>query len=183
MSSMTANPHLTDDQIDDALIGDLAEDCAAHLAACDQCQLRLAEAEAPIVSFNAVSLAWSERQSATMPRPATSGNAGWLPRALWAATAAAVLAVGIAVPVMRHSPAENAETSVHSSAAVPTLMASTGPVDNPVAARDEQIAHDNQMLEKINRELTPTSSLDQDYGLQSVSGQMAAHAGSGSIRN
>ena len=46
-------------------------------------------------------------------------------------------------------------------------MASTGPVENPVAARDERIASDNQMLENIDRELNaPAASLDQEYGLQ-----------------
>lgn len=176
-------PHLTDDQMDDALIGDLAVDCAAHLAGCDECQLRLEQAEAPIANFNAVSLAWSERRSATLPlRPTHSAHTAWLPRALWAATAAAVLAVGITVPVVRHSREGKSLASSHDGAA-PTLMASTGPVDNPVAARDEQIARDNQMLQNIDRELDATPSTIREYGLQPASIQTHAPAASVSVRN
>lgn len=173
--------HLTADQIDDALIGDLAEVCATHLTGCQACRLRLAEAAAPLASFNAVSLAWSERQSATLPlRPLSSTRAAWLPRALWAASAAAVLALGIAVPVLHHSESDNAAASY--GAAAPTLMASTGPVDNPVAAREEQIARDNQMLQNIDRELTTPASLDQEYGLQTV-GRNTSTRASMPVRN
>ena len=59
---MNTTMHLTEDQIDDVLMGDLAATTAAHLAACEACKLRVAEFEAPIASFKAVSLAWSERQ-------------------------------------------------------------------------------------------------------------------------
>ena len=181
---LTDDLHLSDDQIDDALIGDLAAEHAAHLAVCDECQIRLTEAGAPIASFNAVSLAWSERRSSTLPlRPVPSTGAGaWLPRATWAATAAAVVAVGVAVPVVRHS-IQGKATPQSQQDAAQTLMAATGPVDNPIAAREEQIARDNQMLENIDRELTPASSYDQEYGLQTTGSHTSAHAVSTPVRN
>lgn len=170
--------HLTDDQIDDALIGDLDADCAEHLAGCRECQMRLTEAEAPIAAFNEVTLAWSERHSATLPtRPVQAKGAAWMPKAAWAATAAAVLAVGISVPVARHHRGnDNALTASRESAAGP-LMAATGPVDNPVAAREEQIARDNQMLQNIDRELdSPDASPTQMYGVHAVAAGTSTHA-------
>jgi hypothetical protein len=157
--------HLTEDQLDDALIGDLGREYAAHLDSCAECQMRLAEAGAPIAQFNAVALAWSERRSATLPVPVQSASSAWLPRAIWGATAAAVLAVGISVPSIRHGLGiGNAE--VRQEIPAGTLFASTGSVDNPVAARDEQIANDNRMLEGIDRELGASAlSPEQEYGL------------------
>ncbi len=162
MNSTFQVDHLTEDQLDDALIGDLATQPAAHLAACEDCQMRLAEAGAPMAAFSAVSLAWSERRSATLPTPVPSRTSAWLPRAIWAATATAVLAVGISVPSIRHELGfGNAEAPQQ------TMIASTGPVDNPVAARDEQIANDNRMLENIDRELGASApSPEQEYGLR-----------------
>ena len=164
MNSTSQADHLTEDQLDDALIGDLATGHANHLTACEQCQMRLAEAGAPMAAFSAVSLAWSERRSATLPTPVQSATSAWLPRAIWGATAAAVLAVGVSVPSIRHGLGfGNAEIQRQ------TMIASTGPVDNPVAARDEQIANDNRMLENIDRELEASApSPEQEYGLHAT---------------
>ena len=157
--------HLTEDLIDDALIGDLAAEHAAHLATCDDCQIRLAEAGAPIAAFSALSLAWSERRSATLPTPVHSSAAAWLPRAIWGATAAAVLVVGISVPAVRRGLGVGSAAPRQENAAL-TQMASTGVVDNPLAAREEQIARDNRMLENIDRELDASApSPEQEYGV------------------
>ena len=96
--------HLSEDQIDDMLIGDLAPEPAAHLKQCTECQTRLEAAEAPMASFAAVSMAWSERRSATAPAKLRMPvNAAWQRGASWAA-AAAVLLVGIAVEVKTREP-------------------------------------------------------------------------------
>ena len=105
------NFHLTDDQIDEFLIGDLSEEAVSHLAACDPCQVRVTAAEAPLASFRAVTLAWGERRSATMPLQTGSyTQPKWSHRLAWAVGAAA-LAIGITLPVMHRGNALQPETS------------------------------------------------------------------------
>ena len=59
--------HLTEEQLDDVLIGDVSAEAAAHLKACPRCAARMAAATMPMTSFKAVSAAWSERATRWMP--------------------------------------------------------------------------------------------------------------------
>jgi hypothetical protein len=195
--------HLTEDQIDDVLLGDLASDPVAHLAGCNVCQARIALAEAPIASFKAVSLAWSERRSATLPsKPILSSASSWYRHASWAAAASAVLLLAIAVPVTRYE----ASTSNHQLAsnntrhsAQPAQTNSTTTASNEIPHRNSiqpiatgtssgphavQIARDNQMLQDIDRELeasvqTPADDLE----IQSVGNRSNPRGRPSNIRN
>ncbi len=89
--------HLTPQQIEDYLIGDLVGAPAAHLATCSECAERVLAARSPLESFRLVATAWSERHSATLPIPAAvSRQSRWQRRSSWA-TACLTLAVGIAL--------------------------------------------------------------------------------------
>ena len=79
--------HLTPDQVDDHLIGDLAPAPAAHLAACSLCAERVALARSPLSSFQQVSTAWSERRSATLPIPVLDQQRPLLQRHMASASA------------------------------------------------------------------------------------------------
>jgi hypothetical protein len=179
--------HLSEGQIDDQLIGDPAAAAAAHLAGCELCVSRVAQAAAPIEAFNAVTLAWSERRSATMPlHQALARSASFHPRFAWAAAVAAALAVGVAMPVVSHqsSLAHRQETAqiviqtviqTHPQiqpVAAATNDASAGPGDQ--GAQRAEIVRDNQMLQAIDRELDAASESPESLGLKSVSGA-AAH--------
>ena len=151
--------HLTEDQIDDQLIGDLAPEATAHLAGCAECKARVAEVEAPIASFKTVSLAWSERRSATMsPAPIAHTAPRWQRRLAWGSAVTAALAVGIAIPVVRH----NSDSATVQSASVST---------RPVITEEQIIAHDNQMLQSIDRELNSGVTSPESLGLQPASQQ------------
>lgn len=135
------NTHLTPDQIDDQLLGDLAPAAAAHLAECAFCQAAVAEAEAPMASFRQVSLAWAERRSATMPVPAPSADRRPASRHLaWGALGAAAAAVAIAT-IVPHAYAP--DKPVASAGGTQQSLPST--VSDPT-----QIASDNQMLAAID---------------------------------
>jgi hypothetical protein len=152
--------HLTEYELESVLIGDSAPASAAHLADCEPCRTALAEMEAPLAGFRAVTLAWSERRSATMPlrdleaaqRRAASG---WRQRFALSTGLAVALAVGVAIPVLRH-----------------TTPVETG--QNPVAATDvavsaspeEQISRDNLMLKAIDQELDSRAESPVSLGLQ-----------------
>jgi len=182
-------PHLSETELVDCLIGDAAPEAAAHLSACAPCRTALAELEAPLASFRAVTLAWSERRSATLPlndlavaqRRAANG---WRQRMAVSAGLAAALALGVAVPVLRHSnsnsnsnsddrqmvatqstlaggsgQAPNAAGSLAPTASAETASAATQ--DSPA----QQISRDNQMLRAIDAELDSRTETPAALGL------------------
>lgn len=178
----TSEMHLTEDQIDDALIGDLAVTAAAHLSGCKACTTRVAQAEMPLASFKAVTTAWSERRSATMPTLAPQrvglGARGRL--MAWSTALSVMIVAGVAVPVLVHkeNPADTAAArTVQAPAAVQaaTSVGEIAKVNAPEAvgasgsstSRDEssqerlsqeRISKDNAMLQDINRELDASSA-------------------------
>jgi len=183
--------HLTPDELESCLIGDAAPASAAHLASCASCAAELAELEAPLASFRAVTLAWSERRSSTLPldnlaaarRRAASG---WRQRVALSAGLAAVLAAAVAIPVLHHpsvlglsglepqtqtaqnkpatrqSPSMNAQAS--SQPAITAETASTEAQESPA----QQIRRDNQMLRAIDLELDSRAESPAALGLVPV---------------
>jgi hypothetical protein len=149
--------HLTDDQLDDHLIGDLAAEPAAHLAACQLCSARVAKAAAPMSSFQSVSLAWSERTSATAPMPSLpSYRAVWEHR-LIAAMALALCAAGIGL-----------SGAVHRFAPVRPEAAPATMTESAAAPSTEQLSQDNQLLNTIDHELAAASESPASLGLVSA---------------
>ena len=197
---MNSTPHLSEDQIDDLLIGDLAAEPTAHLAGCEPCQTRVADAQAPIASFKAVSLAWSERRSATLPPQfVRTASPAWHRHAAWAATASAVLLVGIAVPMAkqaaRSTPVAATAPLAKSSAQSGVVTASVQPAVQPqpagartVAAsyssQDEQIARDNRMLQAIDRELDASVQSPADaFGIDPAGSRLTLHGRNAPVQN
>src|SRR5471032_1743596 len=114
--------HLTEDQIDELLMGSLQADEAArlreHAAGCEACAAQLAEIEAPIASFQAVTLAWSERRSATMPaRPAKPARTRWGLGFAWGSFAAAALLAAV-IPILRHEQNVRVEQAYRNAAKI-----------------------------------------------------------------
>jgi len=158
----TNDLHLTEDQLDDHLIGDLAAPAAAHLAACALCTARVAEAASPIASFQSVSLAWSERLSATAPIPSPSASRALLERRLVWSMAIALCAAGLSLTGISH----------RSAAPVPTVAASTRTAA-PTAA---ELSRDNQLLRTIDSELDASAESPAALGLAPVSTTTRARA-------
>lgn len=187
--------HLTEAQLDDAMIdlADLAPTAAAHLAACEACTARLREAQAPIAAFGSVSLAWSERRSATLPAQPVFARVAWRLPASAAAMCAAAMAMIVALPGLHHhadaaqastqQPAQTASIAVPSmtSMAAPAVYAPRETAGSP-STDDAQISRDNTMLRTIHQELeasaeTP-SALDSEMGLQPDSDAVVRQTGS-----
>jgi hypothetical protein len=175
----SAAAHLTPDQIDDHLIGDLAAAPAAHLAACTLCAERLAAARSPIASFQHVSTAWSERRSATLPIPIPAQQAPvWQRHMAWA-TATLSMALGFAFINATHQfsilntpqPVPIASTSAQLTPVqqpvitpqAPALTATASIAPSPRAAR---ISADNHMLRSIDASLDPSTDSPTALGLQ-----------------
>jgi anti-sigma factor RsiW len=168
--------HLTEDQIDELLMGSLEADEAArlreHAAGCEACAAQLAEIEAPIASFKAVSLAWGERRSATLPvRPAARSQARWGMGFAWGSLAAVALLAAF-IPVLRHQQnvhQQQAQNKIQPSTPAVQTANSTVAVNNNSTANSStdvpenthQIASDNRMLAMVDEELNaPLPSLN-----------------------
>lgn len=163
--------HLSAQQLDDHLIGDLSPATAAHLAACDTCTARLALAAAPMESFRSVSIAWSERRSATMPLPALPApELVWQRRMGWAA-ASFVLVLGMVIGGAGRSLLTSAPAPAATEAApAPAAVASTAlPASAPPAAPEARVSEDNRMLNSIDRDLDAAVDTPATLGLEPVS--------------
>lgn len=169
MTATSQTEHLSESQLDDYLIGDLAAGPAAHLAACSLCTARVAAAEAPIAAFKTVSLAWSERRSATLPLTPQPRPARWGQRLAWATAMSAALLTGISIPVLRHG-SHGTTPSVPATASFD--IASSGPVSS--LTDEQQIQNDDQMLRSMNSALAVHS--DTPLLLQPVAQTSATRA-------
>jgi hypothetical protein len=167
--------HLSPDELESVLIGDAAPESTAHLAACEPCKAALAELEAPLAGFRAVTLAWSERRSATMPlrdleASQSRAAAAWRKRFALSAGLAAALAIGVAVPVLHYeaTPSDEAQSQPSAQAAATTETASAASEESP---QQQQIARDNQMLRAIDQELSSSVESPAALGLQESTGR------------
>jgi len=161
--------HLTEEQIDELLMGSLGPTEAAqvreHVAGCEACAAQLAEIEAPLASFKAVTLAWSERRSATMPvRPAVRrAGSRWGLGFAWGSVAAAALLAAV-IPVLRHEQNVRVQQAYNKAitqpipATVPATPANSASAQNDstdtaVPENAQEIASDNRMLAMVDEEL------------------------------
>ncbi len=152
---MNHSLHLTDAQLDDHLIGDSNPEIQAHLASCELCATRLSSSISPIAGFDAASLAWGERRSATMPMQAfATRQLTWHQRLAWSASMTAAIAVGFAVPM-----ATNQARLERSQALVPATTVAS------VAPPDQQIDNDNRMLQAIDDQFSASQDAPAALGL------------------
>jgi hypothetical protein len=139
--------HLSEEAIDDVLIGMNSAHADAHLAGCLECRDQLEEFRTEVQWFNQASLAWSEARSATIPRPAArlKVRPAIVALAGWALVAVVLLAIGLSV--WNHSDEWNDRPSAQHAAA-PAAVATPAPQDS-----EEQIAQDNDLLQSIDAAL------------------------------
>jgi hypothetical protein len=171
--------HLSDDQIDDQLIGDLAAGPAAHLADCSVCTDRAAAATDPLASFQNVTMAWSERRSATLPIPDLSPQKPLWQRHMAWATVGFAFAIGIALTNASHQVAvktaelqptqqdSTQQNPVQQAATPATVLTETASVT--VAPREAQIFADNQLLKAIDDELDTSADSPAALGIEPAS--------------
>jgi hypothetical protein len=145
--------HLTDEALDDVLIGLGSFEAEAHLARCLQCRSRVESFRADVALFNAASMAWSESRPQRPARASLrhSGDPIRFAFVSWSAVAALLLITAVAV--WRHSVVSppNHVNIVESQ-----------PVDS-----EAQIAQDNQLLQEINAAISSDDeSPIEEYNLR-----------------
>ncbi len=139
---MTRNEqaHLSEEAMDDLLIGLGSAESRAHLALCAECGSRVKEFHAGVEAFNQASLAWSEarpyaRRQAAPRQAVPPWSAHWGGVWQWSGALAAMLLLAIGISIWSHHP------SSQNQAALPT----------PAQADSEaQIAQDNDLLRSVN---------------------------------
>lgn len=172
--------HLTEDELELVLIGDAAPESMAHLSACMPCKRALTEMEAPLVGFRAVSLAWSERRSATLPlnglqEARRRAAASWRQRFALGAGLTAVLTLSVAVPILHHQFRTDATLNGRGPVVPVAETASASSQDLP--EEQIQIQRDNQMLKAIDQELSSSSENPATLGLQEPTGGNRGYRG------
>jgi hypothetical protein len=132
--------HLSEEALDDVLIGLGTAESHAHLAVCAECRAQVAMVRGDIALFNVASMAWSQSRR-SRPLPSDSRHHPRLRAAFvgWAVTAAAL--VWMAVAIWLHHPA----APPNNAHVVESL-----PVDS-----EAQIELDNQLLQAVNAAISP----------------------------
>jgi hypothetical protein len=141
MNVQTNAHHLSEDQLDDVLLGFAPAAASEHVAACAACRDRVATFESQLGVFNQASRDWSEARSNTISRDlaAHRPTLRLTPAALWSSTAAAVLAVAFTLTINLHRDSASLQSPDDALAeASPSL--------------DSEIASDNAMLAAIDSE-------------------------------
>jgi anti-sigma factor RsiW len=87
------NPHLSDDQFSDLLIGDCSLEVRRHVDACPQCQNEFKRVQSAIDGFGATSLQWAEEREPRSISP--SSQLFFQCRSLGTWAAAALLAAAV----------------------------------------------------------------------------------------
>ena len=131
--------HLSEEALDDVLIGLGSAESEAHLALCPECRAQVETFRGDMALFNAASMAWSESRH---PQPRHRERAGAGTRiafASWAAAAAALVIMAFGIWHHRPAPLQNQAISVQPQ----------------VVDTEAQIAQDNQLLQAVNAAISP----------------------------
>ena len=151
----SAGSHLSDDDLDEILLGIAAAEATSHLTDCNVCAERFdtfqAELKSQMAAFNEASLAWSEARSKSISRDLTHHKATsrlTLPK-MWSAAVATVLVAALGL----HAKLDRRPASLEASNATASETVS-GSSDAIHPKHDQyELASDNAMLAAIDSEM------------------------------
>ena len=140
---MTPKPttHLSEEALDDVLIGLGSPESEAHVSNCAECHAKLEAFRSDMWLFNSASMAWSESKRSPIRRMAHVGTGSHTRIAFvsWAAVAALLLVAAVA--------------TWHHVSLTPVNHANT--VESKPVDYEAQIAQDNQLLQAVNSAIGP----------------------------
>jgi hypothetical protein len=151
--------HLTQNELDEALMGIASEGRMAHLKDCVACNAHLAEFKSTLSVFNQAASAWSEAKSNALTRDLNqhrtpfriTAHAAWCCASILVLAAAATFGLGLHERSTQITPAQ-AETA------------------SSEASSQREIASDDAMLRQIDSAIdTAEPSPEELYGIQSTS--------------
>ena len=139
--------HLTEDELDEILMGIADSAASSHAETCQVCAGRLTQFRAALGEFNHASLAWSEARSNSLTRDLRAHRLSpTLSRpALWSCVSAGVVAAALLLTAgLEHHTAAGRNASMQASALAGSDYESS---------RQQEIAMDNEMLAAISSEI------------------------------
>ncbi len=143
--------HLTEDQLEDLLLGEethgAADHLAAHLAGCPHCRARQDVFLASLDSFNQATQDWAQARSNSLPLHPAAATAGLFRSPSWA-MAAALLFFTLLLSYVGFHPRATPEQARQAAPAIQQLGTS-----DSHSASDNQIASDNVLLADIDAAL------------------------------
>lgn len=144
MTNLPMN-HLTEEELDDVLLGIGTAEAQSHLDTCELCTAQLAPFQTSVAAFNESSLAWAQAKSNTISRDLSTARLSTARRQpiAWAAGISSLAAIGFVLGLSLHRAPE---------VVTPASTTETALVDNA-----QEIAADNEMLAAINSELSSTA--------------------------
>lgn len=140
MTPETTN-HLSDEALNDVLIGMASPAAESHLADCPLCRGKVENFQSDLGAWNATTLQWSETRAERAGSIQLHRARRRQPLAAMGWALAAVALIAIAIPVGRESGIFNPH---HDTAVV------TPPEDS-----ETQIAQDNELLKAVNAAINP----------------------------
>lgn len=136
MNPVTQHPHLSEEALDDLLIGLGTAEAEAHLAHCAACRARVEAFEADLTLFRQTTLDWSRVRAAALPAPEKTGNRPWhLTTMGWAVAMLFLLAVFLPTQQYRLRPQRS-------------MPVQPVPVQESDSA--QQIAQDNALMQEVD---------------------------------
>ena len=163
MTSFELDEHLSDQQFVECLDrSPLRAELQRHLLECEKCRLELKNFETSVAELNTATWDWSQSQPVVSLRAkAALTHTTWVPQPVrWAL--AALLLVGIAVPIYRSSESRDRQVNI---------AATEHPEDS-----EAQIKEDNILLQSVNAALGSTEiSPIQEYGITLKPETRASH--------
>jgi hypothetical protein len=161
--------HLSEEALDDLLIGLGSAESQAHLARCIQCRAKVEEFDSDLSLFNQTTMAWSDAQPVRKVQVAPRNFDPIMPFGFASALAAIILAVAVGIPLWHHE---------HSSIAIPATEQATIQFSrSQIQDSQAQIAQDNELMAAVNAAISPQDeSPVEQYGLSENPGtQIKAH--------
>jgi hypothetical protein len=146
--------HLSEEDLNDVLIGLGSPESDAHLVVCNECRDQVEHFRSEVEMFKQTSLAWSEARSLSIPRISRpKATPAILNPVAWAAAAALLLMIGIPVWNNDHRAASDQGTAQ---------------VQMP-SDSEAQIAQDNALLQSVDAvlsagETSPINEYDLSAG-------------------
>jgi len=137
--------HLTEEDLDDVLIGCASDDALLHAAECEACGAQILAFQSSMTTFNTGTMAWAQAKSNTVSRDLSAAQLSNASQPMrWSVGVATMAAMACVLTVGLH----------RGPSGVDVVQA---PVEQSSAVSNEQeIAADNDLLEAINSEMSTT---------------------------
>jgi len=133
--------HLSEEALDDVLIGLGSDQALGHLTRCPECRSKVGAFRSDIAHFNEATLAWSENRPQCAPAMRSTVTTFQFPFVATGWTAVFALLVVLAIPMWnRFHPTPS------------NFLAVTPQITDDSEA---QIAHDNDLLQAVNAAVNP----------------------------